>query len=552
MSQKAFDETYQYLQTEHFIRGLFKDEYLTRAPQADASQIQPDKVLGTFHAIPSTDLDAGRFIKRVLSPYLKFIPTNTTSGEWYIWDMSIWRKDSSGQLAIRIVDAFTDATGEFAGALAKHIPDPNPEIKGKTPLEKAYEAVVSYNMFLKSERNAAGLRKRISTALGAEATHFDNDRGFIVFADGAVLDTANPSADLMEADHNRPVSRKLGVNLGEGTPTRLFKAFQDWEIPADQQRYLQIAAGAALLGRGDAKNIAALVGVSNTGKSSFIRTLLKAFGSYGGILPAGAIVAKTSTNFEQYKARGIRFLYLEEPYEARTDDSFLKNLAGGGGEVPTQQKGRDVVEWIPQCVLFIGANHVPKINTQDDAIVKRMNIVGFNRVFAAGDNVFHKNIEAWLIEQEGAQIARWIVDGAIEYNRLGFIPVPDSIRDNATANSTKSSVSLRWLTEQFETNELVNVKGQDVAHRNMIPESKELYNQFSIWCMDAGEKVPSKKSWADEINRFQGQPVVNDGKRSGGSKRLWGVMDPSQAKTVTGLNSQKLDFRVTDGVATLN
>ncbi len=254
---------------------------------------------------------------------------------------------------------------------------------------------------------------------------------------------------------------------------------------------------------------------------------------------------------EQHKARGARFLYLEEPYEARTDDSFLKNLAGGGGEVATQRKNRDVVEWIPQCVLWIGANHVPKINTQDDAIVKRMNIVGFNRVFSTDGGIFRKDIESYLIAEEGPQIARWILDGAIEYDRLGFIPVPPSIKENAASNVTKASVSLRWLEEKFELKELVNVKGQKVAHRNMVAQSKELYNAFKIWCIDVGEKEPSKDQWASEINRFQGQPVTQDEKRPGGSMRLWAVMAPDAMKSLPGLPVVTA-FTVTNGVAVLN
>lgn len=532
MKQEQLDSIVETIASEDFLRGVFTDAY-----NNTLQKVGPAKAA---KSIPGTDLDAGRWIHNVIKDNVRYINTSATKGTWYVWDSTIWRVEPSGKLTARIVDAFIDATGSFIHRLSNEVEKEALDFAGK------------YNLDIKSERKVVGLRKRVILALGENGMYFDNDRDFIVFADGQVLDTNNPSGELLAPDPSRPVSRKMGVTLGEGTPERLMKAFEDWRIPKDQQRYLQVAAGAAALGRGDAKNIATLVGVSNTGKSSFIRTILKGFGSYGGILPAGAIVAKTSTNFEQHKARGTRFLYLEEPYEARTDDSFLKNLSGGGGVVPTQQKGLDVVEWIPQCLLFIGSNHIPKINTQDDAIVKRMNIVGFNRVFKAGDGVFNKNIEDELIEKEGPQIARWIIEGALEYDRLGYIPVPESIHENAATNTTNSSVSLRWLQEQFENQTLINVKGQDVAHRNMAPDTKERYQEFSMWCLENGEKrIPSKDAWAKEINRFQGQPVTHEGKRPGGSKRLWGVIVPGDIEKALGIPQEKFFQTVSDGVATV-
>lgn len=553
----AFDRLAFELNTDEWWQELLGSR---RVQKFDPSQIDLFEV---EERLPRSD----RFTAEEI--YMKFHNRVTyVSGakEWHLWDGSIHRVYEGEDLAHQLVSTYAS---ELRRALEeiKAVVSSRAHTKAITETSAddapaaVEEALKAYNKTFSDHRryrnnlnSTAGIKnviEQLRMQFAVPSTYFDNDRNLVVFADGQVLDTNNPKTELKKADPSRPVTRKMGVTLGEGSPVKLLRAFTDWEIPADQQQYLKIAAGAALLGRGDAKNIVALVGVSNTGKSSFIRTLLKAFGSYGSILPPGAIVAKTSTNFEQHKARGARFLYLEEPYEARTDDSFLKNLAGGGGEVATQRKNRDVVEWIPQCVLFIGANHVPKINTQDDAIVKRMNIVGFNRVFSTDGGIFHKDIESYLIAEEGPQIARWILEGAIEYDRLGSIPVPKSIKDNAAANVTKASISLRWLEEKFELKELVNVKGRNVAHRNMASESKELYNAFKLWCIEVGEKEPSKNQWASEINRSQGQPVTLDGNRPGGSKRLWAVMAPDAMKDLPGL-PQITAFTVSNGHATMN
>lgn len=488
----------------------------------------------TLYSLPMSDLASARFITECVSEDTLYVPTGLSRGEWYVWDGTIWALDNTGLMSHRLADAYADALNAVVLSVRLALPADVREDK-ESGWPKALGQVQKYAADLENEKNQSGLRKKLTYMLQKPADFFDHDQQWIVFEDGQVLDTNNLKGGLLPPSPTRAVNRKMGTTLGEGTAENWLKSLKDREIPADQQRYLQVAAGAAMLGRGDAKNIVTLVGVSNTGKSSYIETLITAFGGYASKLPAGAIVAKTSTNFEQHKARGARFIYLEEPYEARTDDSFLKDLSGGGGLVSTQQKGRDVVEWRPQGVLHIGANHVPHINTQDDAIVKRMNIVGFNRKFTPADGVFHKDIHLWLVEQEGPQIARWIYEGALEYDRLGYLPVPASMTESARENVAEASPALLWLKDQFETKRLVDCRTveETVMPTKMAPADKSLYDSFRAWCFDEGViKVPMKKTWQKEINYYMDQPHDQKEKRPGGYARLWNVASPNDIEAL--------------------
>lgn len=500
---------------------------LSRALERDFKVGTAEATESDYRKVPTTDLAIARYVSGIFKEDIVYIPSSASRGDFFIWDGTVWVKETNGLVASLLVDAYSDALGALVSNAHAVIPAETLDDK-ESPLGKLVKAVAKTAHELQNDKTASGARRRLTNMFQKPMTHFDQDQAWIVFEDGQVLDTSDLRAGLLPPDPARAVNRKMAVTLGNGRPEKFLKSLEDRGIPADQQRYLQVAAGAALLGRGDAKNIVTLVGASGTGKSTYVETLLGVFGSYGAKLPASAIVAKTSTNFDQHRARGARFLYLEEPIEARTDDSFLKDLAGGGGLVSTQQKGRDVVDWKPQCVLHIAANHIPKINTQDDAIVKRMNIVPFDRQFEVNDGVFQKNIHAWLVEKEGPQIARWIVEGAAEYERLGFIPVAQSMKDNAARNVADASVAVTWLMEQFEDGRLVDCREstQALPHSKMTASTKELYNKFTQWCFDegyTGKAVPPKRRWQSDINYYMGEPKMMQGKRTGGFARLWSV-----------------------------
>jgi phage/plasmid-associated DNA primase len=257
-------------------------------------------------------------------------------------------------------------------------------------------------------------------------------------------------------------------------------------------------------------------------------------------------VDRGSTNFDQYKARGKRFILLEEPYEKKTDDSFLKNLSGAGGMVSTQEKGKNGVEWKPQGVLHITANHVPKIDTKDDAIVKRMNIVGFNvRGEKIADTEDKSNLEPADIHMRDCanEMFEWVLAGAKEYNETKTVILSEAIVKAARSNIAQGSAVIRWLMEQCEwtADDTVPPRWElhkTTTHTAMVKASKDEFLNFNLWCGMTGEKPVSKATWEDEINRFMGEPAERHGKRSGGSTRLWGVSEKDNKSALSAIAVQ--------------
>lgn len=494
--------------------------------------------------VPATDLDCAKLVRNAFGNTITYVATGASKGEWYYWDGTVHVRDETNQVDDAIAQVIAEILQEVKELSDKHA------VKGSLTdddLKKVNGMMKDYISFGRIAKGASGLRNikdRIRHEFTVAKDYFDHDTDYIVLADGLVLDSRNIDATPMAPDAKRAVTNKMDVTFGgvDSRPGLWVDFLNRLGLAADDQKYLQMMAGAALVGRADTKNIAALVGVSNTGKTSYAMSVFKAFGSYAGNLPAGAIVDKGSVNFDQYKARGKRFILLEEPYEKRTDDSFLKNLSGAGGMVSTQEKGKNGVEWKPQGVLHITANHVPKIDTKDDAIVKRMNIVGFN---IKGEKIVDEaGLEPADIHMRDCsnEIFEWILEGAKEYNETRRVPLSEAINKAAQVNVANGSVVVRWLLEQCEwANDTTPprwVMHATTVHSAMIEASKDEYFNFNMWCMNNNEKVVSKAVWQTEINRFMNEPDDKVGKRPGGSLRLWGVSERDNKKANEALGLQ--------------
>ncbi|AOY71036.1 hypothetical protein ARZXY2_1483 [Arthrobacter sp. ZXY-2] len=503
------------------------------AEQNSQNFLQPADFYKFTNNLPLSDLDAAATLKTLFEHELTFIPTSANGGDWYVWNGIVHAKDDRNLIDDYLATAFANALKAAHVYAEKWIKDSSMSDDDKAASRKGLAELQSYGKRIRSHGGLWNLKSRIRYEFQEAPDFFDHDQRWAVMSDGRVIDLENIDAEPLAPSPKLPVSRHLGVTQHgswpslDGIPAKWIQALNDWTPDKEVQDYLRIAAGAALLGRGDAKNIVTLVGLSHTGKSTYINVLREVFGSYAGELPPTAIVQKYggATNFEQHKARGKRFLYLSEPQKQRTDDAFLKALSGGGDTITTSKKGQDGVEWQAQCVLHIAANHIPEFDTTDNAIVGRMNIVGFDHVFSPDSMERNKNLVQDLIEQEGSGIMFWILDGAREYLKLGHIPVPASIRKRGSQNVVESSAALTWLMDMVDSGEYV-IDPDCYMNEMVIP--KETYPIFSRWCFENGEKLLTQKRWLKDIEAFNNMPADRKGKRSGGSARVWGVRESAK------------------------
>lgn len=487
--------------------------------------------------MPVTDLEALRYILEEQASRFIYSAVPGQKGVWYFWDNTCYVQtfEDIAQKSIKSL-----ASG-FENLINEGLFFANNPTTSKEDSEKALKIIQGLKANYKYYSGATGIRN-VSYVMkldGVNPNKFEYDNDYIVMENGWVISTKDVTATPMAPSPERLVARKLGVNLNgtNNQPTWFLSVMEEWGLSKDEIEYLQYAAGCAILGKGGAKNIPTLYGLSNTSKSTYISIMSKVFGSYAGILGAGALVDRPGgTNFEQHTARGKRFIYVEEPKNGKLDDAFLKGFANGKelAEVNTQRKGKDVDSWNVQGVLHIVANKIPQMDTHDDAIVGRIDIVEFTKVYPTNAKGTDPYIDEKIFAAEGPQILLWILEGAIKFlNNRKMFKKPESIVRRALNNVADSSPAITWLMHKIEVGEYV--EDYTAKPTNMAAISKELYShEFRNWCVSEGimdKDIPTRKEWILQINRYMKEPPLKESeKRPGGVRRFWGIVPSAKLR----------------------
>lgn len=483
--------------------------------------------------MPTNDLEALDWINKAVDRRLIYVAeVDDKKGTWYYWDGTRYaptKEDVSASHAKDLAACFKE--------VIRVTRRDNPDIGKDDPIAKTLEGLTSNYRYFSS---ATGMRNLdfVLRRNPADPAVFENDSDFIVMDNGQVLNTSDLYAQALPPSRERLVSRKLGVSLDgqEDIPVQFLAALAEWGISPEEIRYLQQSAGCAILGKGGAKNIPTLLGISNTAKSAYISIMTKVFGGYAGKLAQGALLDR-GVNFEQHTARGKRFVYVEEPKTTgKMDDAFLKAYANGfeHSEQETQRKGRDLETWPVQGVIHIVTNKMPKMDFQDDAIVGRIDVVEFTKVYPPTAPGTDREFADKIFAAEGPAILRWILQGAQDYiDRGKIIYKPESISNRALSNVSDSSVTLQWLTSRFESGEWA--PDTTAPHSTMVQATTHLYTiDFNVWCSENGiqqRDVPTRKVWLEEMSRYMKEPANMVGKRPQGTRRIWGVVKVQNSNT---------------------
>lgn len=512
------------------------------------------KIYQRGNALPTTDLEAKRYINKIVGGKLVYVAEpGEIKGTWYFWDGTRYAPTKEA-VDTKLVTALADDFQNFLKAVKAALAGKD---LGKDDSEKMTKYLFEIQKMYRYFADAKGVRNMTFTLRNepVDPTKFEVDTDYIVMSDGRVILTDNLTGGILNPSPERFVSRKLNVSLdGKATqPEWFLKTMEEWGMSKEEIEYLQLNAGCAILGKGGAKNIPTIFGRSHTAKSTYVEIMVGIFGSYAGKLGQGGLVER-GVNFEQHTARAKRFVYVEEPKTGKMDDAFFKGFANGieGATVETQRKGRDLEEWPVQGVLHIITNKIPEMDFQDDAIVGRIDIIECTKVYAPGAPGTDKLIGQKILAAEGPAILRWILDGAVKFLANGKeIQKPESVKKRALDNVAESSVALQWLMEKIEEGDFKEDLSAPVSA--FVPISKELYNMdFELWCATNGihmKDKPTRKEWAAEIQRYMKQPSSEAKKRPGGHARFWGIV-PVQKRAQTFAQNAQTPFETSRGHAT--
>jgi P4 family phage/plasmid primase-like protien len=269
-------------------------------------------------------------------------------------------------------------------------------------------------------------------------------------------------------------------------------------VPADTRDWLQVRMGQALTGYAE-DSLVLTVGGGENGKSAFMSAIMRAFGSYGGLISHRVLLQGSAGQHptELMDLRGLRLALLEEtPEEGNLDTHQLKSVIGTPF-ISARRMRQDSITFPTTHSLFINTNHFPLVATTDHGTWRRLVACRFPFRFVAPGSRGQDGLRAgerWGDPDLKARIQRdetlpaaalaWVIEGARRWyaDRTALHRIPPSVAAATREWRTDSDVGFQFATEHLEP-----------APHHLVPVSylAEKFNDFL--------EAQAKRKWSNRV-----------------------------------------------------
>ena len=212
-----------------------------------------------------------------------------------------------------------------------------------------------------------------------------------------------------------------------------------------QIAYLQRLCGYMMFGDRGEQIIVFLQGDGANGKSVFIDVLSHVFGDYAGTISAKALIDRASGAIPSDIASiaGKRLVTMSEfPERIPINTTTVKSVTGGD-RITARHLYKDWFEFRPQFQLLCAMNELPQVPENDDAYMRRVQILTFPRAFQRSE--MDRDLSSKLkLESDG--ILQWCLEGALCYQRQGLEPT-EKMRRELEEYRRKSDLVAEFVRE---------------------------------------------------------------------------------------------------------
>lgn len=405
-------------------------------------------------------------------------------GKWLLWDGQRWVKDEKLQ--------HMTAVRDFLRTKAKQLNEWGNKKAGAAQSQKEADR------YLKFARDNAKAMKQAGSVQAVESLARSN-ADLIASAeqfDGGLMLLGTPhgtvnlkTGELVKAERNHWITKLCAVAPAEpSTDAPIWNEFLNRIFDGNQSliQFMQRAAGYALTGYTTEHKLLFLFGTGSNGKSVFLNTIFNIMGDYSKRAAAQTFLNSSGDKHPTDLAGlcGARLVAGSElPAGKVWNESVVKDLTGGD-IVTARFMRQDFFDYMPQFTLFIAGNHRPSFSGIDESIRRRVCLVPFTQTIPAEER--DPDLPDKL-KTEWPAILRWMIDGALEWQRIG-LAVPDEV----SAASAEYMEDEDTLSEFFAEN-ISKVPFSSVSIADM-------YDRFSKWQRFSGVgKVWTKKAMSNTL-----------------------------------------------------
>lgn len=411
-----------------------------------------------------TDLDLSEMLLARSGESLRYC---AALGGWFAWDGARWKVDDRGHARECAKDIARTIAAEAA-------------------------ALLDHNLFRAAKR--AGSASGVAAILELART----TPGIVFVAEDAnrdpwILNVANGAIDLRTGElrqHNRAdmVTRVAPVAFDPAATAPTFDRFLTEVQPDPEVRaFLQRLFGYAAVGVVRDHVLGVLWGSGANGKSVLAECVMHVLGDYARPGPSSLLV--TNGHHEPHptdvaSCYGSRLVTVHETKRGAAFDASKIKLLTGGDRLTARHMRQDFFSFAPTHTLVMLSNYKPQADASDSALWRRVLLVPFDVVIPEErrDPQLAERIKA----TEAAGVLRWVVEGALAWQRSGLAP-PPVIRDQTAEYRASEDVIAAFMEERT-----VRLIGARVA-------AGAFYSAFKTWCEETGSRRIRSNDFAAEL-----------------------------------------------------
>lgn len=319
----------------------------------------------------------------------------------------------------------------------------------------------------------------------------------IVFApdhadrDPWALSCANGTVDLRTGtlrphDRTELITRASPVTYDATARAPRFEQFLA-EIQPDPEirAYLARLFGYAAVGVVRENVLGVLWGPGANGKSVLAEVVSHVLGGYARPGPASLLV---SDGYQPHPTDiaslvGARLVLVHETKRGATFDASKLKLLTGGDQLTARHMREDFFVFAPSHTMLMLSNYRPAADAGDAALWRRVQLAPFQVVIPPERR---DPMLAEALRSEASGILRWIIDGALAWQRTGLAP-PDIIRQQTEAYRAAEDVIGQFLEERTVRLPQASVK------------AGALYTAYKGWCEAMGLRFARGNDFGAEI-----------------------------------------------------
>ena len=419
---------------------------------------------------------------------------------WYVWDGRRWRHDVTQGVARLAIDTVRSIYEEA---------------RAETNDERRKD-IAEHALHSESSAGVSNMQ-RLAKALEAVAIRAD-----VLDPDPWLLTVLNGTLDLhtgklLPHDPEHLITKLAPVVYDANAQSELWEAFIRDVTSGDDElaAYLQAAAGYTLTGRTSEHAVFFIYGPSATGNTRFTSALKDMLGDYA-----------IQTAFETFLAKryggggsndiadlaGARLVLATEADRGRKfAEATLKQLTGGD-TIRARQLYERNFEFKPMFKLWLAANDAPKVNNDDDAIFRRMNIVPFTRIVPT--ELRDKDLGDKLATPElRSAILAWAVRGCSAWQSDG-LRVPKVVSEATTQYRDEQDPLQFFLDEWCELS-----PGYSIS-------KAQLWQAYVEWAKADSLRFPlTRREFTTRIAKL---PQITEARGTGGT-HMWRGIDVQES-----------------------